>query len=47
MESGGLSLLNGIQGLWPMQGDQLLRMGTGKTAEEIKAMIQGQAGPGK
>jgi hypothetical protein len=42
-ESGRLSLTNGIQGLWPLQGDQLLRMGTGKTIGEIRAIIEKQS----
>lgn len=42
-ESGSLNLVNGIQGLWPLQGDKLLRMGTGKTIEEIRAIIKRQA----
>lgn len=42
-ESGRLSLMNGIQGLWPLQGDQLLRMGTGKTIGEIRAIIEKQS----
>ncbi|MFA5353386.1 MAG: hypothetical protein WC291_04090 [Thermodesulfovibrionales bacterium] len=43
-ESGGLSLVNGIQGLWPLQEGKPLRMGTGKTVEEIKSLIRSQAG---
>jgi hypothetical protein len=43
MESDRLNLVNGIQGLWPIQGDKLVRMGTGRTLEEIKAIIKNQA----
>ena len=41
-KSDSLNLVNGIQGLWPIQGGKLLRMGTGKTIEEIRAMIKSQ-----
>jgi hypothetical protein len=42
-ESGRLSLTNGIQGLWPLQGDQPIRMGTGKTIGEIRTIIEKQS----
>jgi hypothetical protein len=43
----GLSLVNGIQGLWPLDGNTPLQMGTGKTLEEIRALIRSQATPRK
>jgi len=41
-KSDSLNLVNGIQGLWPIQDGKLLRMGTGKTIEEIRAIIRSQ-----
>jgi hypothetical protein len=39
---GGLVPVNGIQGVWPMQGDKLLQMGTGRTLDEIRGIIRDQ-----
>ena len=41
-KSDSLNPVNGIQGLWPIQDGKLLRMGTGKTIEEIRAIIRSQ-----
>lgn len=41
--SAGLGLVNGIQGLWPLQDGKPLRMGTGKAIDEIRALIEKQA----
>ena len=41
-KSDSLNLVNGIQGLWPIQDGKLLRMGTGKTIEEIRGIIRSQ-----
>jgi hypothetical protein len=40
--SESVNLVNGIQGLWPIQDGKLLRMGTGKTLEDIRAIIRSQ-----
>ncbi len=43
-ESGGLGLVNGIQGLWPLRDGKPLRMGTRYSVEEIRGIIRKQAG---
>ena len=39
---GRLVPVNGIQGVWPLQGHKLLQMGTGKTLDEIRGIIRDQ-----
>jgi len=39
-QKGELFPVNGIQGVWPMKGDELLGMGTGKDLNELRTMIQ-------
>ncbi len=39
---GRLVPVNGIQGVWPMQGGKLLQMGTGKTLDDIRRVVRGQ-----
>jgi len=39
---GRLVPVNGIQGVWPLQGHKLLQMGTGKTLDEIRGIIKDQ-----
>jgi hypothetical protein len=34
--------VNGIQGVWPIKGNKLLQMGTGKTLDEIRAIVKRQ-----
>ena len=39
-EKGEFRPVNGIQGVWPMQGDKLLGMGTRYKVDDIREMIQ-------
>jgi hypothetical protein len=39
---GSLVPVNGIQGVWPLQGDKLLQMGTGKTLDDIRKIVNSQ-----
>jgi hypothetical protein len=38
----GMVPVNGIQGVWPMQGEKLLQMGTGKTLDDIRKILKSQ-----
>lgn len=40
---GHVGLVNGIQGLWPLRGDQPQRMGTRYTVDQIRRIIREQA----
>jgi hypothetical protein len=39
---GRLVPVNGIQGVWPLQGGKLLQMGTGKTLDDIRKIVKSQ-----
>lgn len=39
---GRLVPVNGIQGVWPLQGNKLLQMGTGKTLDDIRKIVRNQ-----
>lgn len=41
-DSGMLRPVNGIQGVWPMDGNQLLGMGYGRSLEDVSAIIKKQ-----
>ncbi|HWR57423.1 MAG TPA: hypothetical protein VN328_00925 [Thermodesulfovibrionales bacterium] len=34
--------VNGIQGVWPLEGNKLLQMGTGKTLNDIRTIVKSQ-----
>ncbi len=39
-QKGEVRPVNGIQGIWPMEGSKLLGMGTGKNLDDIRKMIK-------